>query len=111
MVKFVSRFYPSLSSKPSPIKERAKTRKNIANPGNKAVHQIPVGKAAIARLRSLPHSGISAGTPKPKNPKLPKTKTASAAFRVKRIGSGVIIFGTIYFAITLRSVAPEILAT
>ena len=34
----------------SPIKERPKTKKNIANPGNKAVHQIPVGSAASARL-------------------------------------------------------------
>ena len=58
----------------SPIKERPKTKKNIANPGNKAVHHIPVGNAARARLRSLPHSGTSAGTPKPKKPKLPKTK-------------------------------------
>ena len=110
MEKFANKFYPNLSSIPSPIKESANTRKNIANPGNKAVHHIPVGKAGIAKLRSLPHSGISAGTPNPKNPKLPKTSTASAAFRVKSIGSGVIIFGIIYFIITLKLLAPEICA-
>ena len=84
------------------MKERPKTKKNIANPGNKAVHQIPVGRAESARLRSLPHSGTSAGTPKPKKPKLPNTKTASAAFNVIRIGNGVITFGNIYFNTTLN---------
>ena len=93
--------YHSFSSKPSPINERLKTRKNIARPGNKAVHHIPVGKAESARFRSLPHSGISAGTPNPKKPKLPKTKTASAAFNVKRIGNGFRIFGKIYLKIIL----------
>ena len=72
-------YFSKIFSISSPIKERPKTKKNIANPGNKAVHQIPVGIAASARLRSLPHSGTSAGTPKPKKPKLPNTKTASAA--------------------------------
>ncbi len=91
----------------SPIKERPKTRKNIAKPGNKAVHHIPVGNAARARLRSLPHSGTSAGTPKPKKPKLPNTKTASAAFNVRSMGNGVITFGRIYLKTTVLTSAPE----
>ena len=94
----------------SPIKERPNTKKNIANPGNKAVHHIPVGSAARARLRSLPHSGTSAGTPKPKNPKLPNTKTASAAFNVRSMGNGVIIFGRIYLKTIVLTSAPETLA-
>ena len=94
----------------SPIKEKPKTKKNIANPGNKAVHQIPVGKAARARLRSPPHSGTSAGTPKPKKPRLPNTKTASAAFKVRRIGRGVITFGSMYLEIIVLTSAPETLA-
>ena len=97
-------------SSSSPIKERPKTKKNIANPGNKAVHQIPVGRAASARLRSLPHSGTFAGTPNPKKPKLPNTKTASAAFKVRRIGKGVITFGSIYLKIIVLTSAPETLA-
>ena len=80
----------------SPRKESPNTKKNIANPGNKAVHQIPVGRAASARFKSLPHSGTSAGTPRPKKPRLPKTKTASAAFKVSTIGKGVITFGSKY---------------
>ena len=90
----------------SPIKERPKTKKNIANPGNKAVHHIPVGSAARARFRSLPHSGTSAGTPKPKKPKLPNTKTASAAFKVRRMGNGVITFGKIYLKTIVLTSAP-----
>ena len=62
----VNYFFSKIFSISSPIKERPKTKKNIANPGNKAVHQIPVGMAASARLRSLPHSGTFAGTPNPK---------------------------------------------
>ena len=89
------------------MKERPKTKKNIAKPGNKAVHHIPVGKAARARFKSLPHSGTSAGTPRPKNPKLPNTRTASAAFRVSRIGNGVITFGRIYLKIIVLTLAPE----
>ena len=92
------------------MKERPKTKKNMANPGNKAVHQMPVGRAARARLRSLPHSGTSAGTPNPKKPKLPSTKTASAAFNVRRIGKGVITFGNIYLKIIVLTSAPETLA-
>jgi len=88
------------------MKERPKTKKNIAKPGNKAVHHIPVGKAERARFRSLPHSGTSAGTPSPKNPRLPNTKTASAAFKVSRIGKGVITFGRIYLKIILLKSAP-----
>ena len=97
-------------SSPSPINDNPKTSINIANPGNKAVHQIPVGKADKARLRSPPHSGTSAGTPKPKKPKLPNTKTASAALRVNRIGKGVNTLGKIYLKIILTKFAPEILA-
>ena len=98
------------SSKPSPIKESPKTKKKIASPGNNAVHHIPVGNAAKARLRSLPHSGMSAGTPKPKKPKLPSTRTASAAFKVNIIGKGVITLGKIYLKITLLISAPDTLA-
>jgi len=88
------------------MKERPKTKKNIANPGNKAVHQIPVGKAARARFKSLPHSGTSAGTPRPKNSKLSNTKTATGAFRVSRIGNGVYTFGRIYLKIIFFTSAP-----
>ena len=48
------------------MKDNAKTRKNIAKPGYKAVHQIPVGNAVRAKFKSLPHSGTLAGTPNPK---------------------------------------------
>ena len=94
----------------SPIKESPNTKKNIANPGNKAVHQIPAGNTESARLRSPPHSGISAGTPSPRKPKLPKTNTASAAFKVSTIGNGVITLGSIYLKIIVFKSAPEILA-
>ena len=97
-------------SNSSPIKESPNTKKNIANPGNKAVHQIPVGKAASARFKSLPHSGTSAGTPSPKKPKLPKTKTESAAFKVRIIGKGVITFGSIYLKMIVLTSAPETFA-
>ena len=69
-----------------------------------------MGRADIAKFKSLPHSGTSAGTPKPKKPKLPRTKTASAAFNVKRIGKGVNTFGRIYLKSNLKIPAPEILA-
>ena len=105
-IKINFHFSKTFSSS-SPIKERPKTKRNIANPGNKAVHQIPVGRAARARLRSLPHSGTSAGTPKPKKPKLPKTNTASAAFKVRRIGNGVMTFGRMYLKIIVLISAPE----
>ena len=97
-------------SSSSPIKESPNTKKNIASPGKKAVHHIPVGRAARARFKSLPHSGISAGTPRPKNPQLPKTKTASAAFKVSTIGKGVITLGRIYLKIIVLRSAPETLA-
>ena len=84
--------------------------RDSAKPGNKAVHHIPVGKAARARFKSLPHSGTSGGTPRPKNPKLPNTKTASAAFKVSRIGKGVITFGSIYLKIKVLRSAPETFA-
>ena len=106
----VNYYFSKIFSISSPIKERPKTKKNIANPGNKAVHHIPVGSAARARLRSLPHSGTSAGTPKPKKPKLPNTKTASAAFKVRRMGNGVITFGRIYLKTIVLTSAPETLA-
>ena len=106
----VNYHFSKIVSISSPIKERPKTKKNIANPGNKAVHHIPVGSAARARLRSLPHSGTSAGTPKPKKPKLPKTRTASAAFNVRRMGKGVITFGRIYLKTIVLTLAPETLA-
>ena len=96
-------------SNSSPIKESPNTKKNIANPGNKAVHQIPVGKAASARFKSLPLS-TSAGTPSPKKPKLPKTKTESAAFKVRIIGKGVITFGSIYLKMIVLTSAPETFA-
>lgn len=98
------------SSKPSPRNERPKTRKNIAKPGNNAVHQIPVGKAAKAKFKSLPHSATFGGTPNPKNPKLPKTNTASAALSVNKMGNGVITLGSTYFRSILFISAPEIIA-
>ena len=92
------------------MKDNAKTRKNIAKPGYKAVHQMPVGNAVRAKFKSLPHSGTLAGTPNPKKPKLPSTSTESAAFNVNKTGKGVITFGNIYLIITFMVLTPEILA-
>ena len=63
-----------------------------AKPGNKVVHQIPVGNASKAILKSCPHSGISSGKPRPKNPNPPKVKMASAAFNVNNTGTLWITF-------------------
>ena len=103
-------YFLKLSSKSSPIKDKDKTRKNIAKPGYKAVHQIPVGNAIRAKFKSLPHSGTLAGTPNPKNPKLPRTSTESAAFNVNKTGKGVITFGNIYLIIIALVLAPDIVA-
>ena len=81
-------------SRPSPINDRPKTKVNIANPGYNAVHQIPVGKADNARFKSLPHSGIDSGKPKPRKPRPPSIKTASAAFKVNSCAYRYLVDGT-----------------
>ena len=75
------------SLNPSPNNDKPTTIKVMAKPGKRAVHQIPVGIALRAILKSRPHSGICSGSPSPKNPKAPKMRIASAALRVKSTGT------------------------